>query len=245
MKLKEIVTRRHGDTETRRQKSPRRRVALSPCRSSGFTLLELIVTLTVLAIMVLAAVPLAQNAHKRQKEQQLREALREIRQAIDEFKRDTYGACPQGNNPVPQPGGTRPGGGSGGIGGGNVVPTDPRSRVVIDDCTIFDTENLDRYPPTLEILAEGVKVKGRGMDINTGGGAFDDKDSVVFSDEPKEVKKIYLREIPIDPMTGEADWIKRSSYQEKGTDSWDDVNVFDVRSRSDEEALNGEKYSDW
>lgn len=230
----------------RRQKSPRRRVAASLRPSSGFTLLELIVTLTVLAIMVLAAVPLAQNAHKRQKEQQLRETLREIRQAIDEFKRDTYGACPQGNNPVPQPGGTRPGGGSsGGIGGGNVVPTDPRSRVVIDDCTIFDTENLDRYPPTLEILAEGVKVKGRGMDINTGGGAFGDKDSVVFTDEPKEVKKVYLREIPIDPMTGEADWIKRSSYQEKGTDSWDDINVFDVRSRSDEEALNGEKYSDW
>lgn len=202
---------------------------------SGFTLLELIVTLTVLAIMVFATLPLAQNAHRRQKEQQLREALREIRLAIDEFKRDTYGACRQGSTSSRNP-----------VDSGQAIPTDPRSRVVIDDCTIFDTENLDRYPPTLEILVEGVKVKPRGLNVNTGsGGAFNDKDSVVFSDAPKEVKKVYLREIPIDPMTGETDWIRRSSYQEKGSDSWDDVNVFDVRSRSDEEALNGEKYSDW
>jgi general secretion pathway protein G len=234
MKFERKATRRHGDTETRREKSPRRRIAASPRPSSGFTLLELIVTLTVLAVMVFATLPLAQNAVKRQREQQLREALREIRHAIDEFKRDTYGACPQGNNPVPLP--NQP--------GGNNVPTDPRSRVVIDDCTIFSTENVDRYPPTLEILAEGVKVKPRGLNIKQGG-AFNDKDSVVFDDTSKDLKKVYLREIPIDPMTGKADWLPRSSYQEKGTDSWDDVNVFDVRSRSDEEALNGEKYSDW
>ncbi|HEX9962104.1 MAG TPA: type II secretion system protein [Pyrinomonadaceae bacterium] len=203
---------------------------------TGFTLLELIVTLTVLAIMVFATLPLAQNAHKRQKEQELREALREIRLAIDEFKRDTYGACPQGNNPVPPPGG--------GLGGNN-VPTDPRSRVVIDDCTIFDSENVDRYPPTLETLVDGVKVKARGLNIKTGGGVFNNKESVVFDDAPKELKKVYLRELPVDPMTGKAEWRMRSSYQEKGTDSWDDINVFDVRSTSDEEALNGEKYSDW
>jgi len=207
---------------------------------SGFTLLELIVTLTVLAIMVFATMPLAQNAVKRQKEQQLRESLREIRQAIDEFKRDTYGACPQGaittTNPVPP---SNPGG------GGNNAPTDPRSRVVIDDCTIFDTENLDRYPPTLETLVEGVKIKARGLNIKQKGAFDDDKDSLVFGDEAKELKKVYLRDIPIDPMTGEANWRLRSSYQEKGTDGWDDINVFDVRSGSNEEALNGEKYSDW
>jgi general secretion pathway protein G len=200
----------------------------------GFTLLELIITLTVLAVMVLATIPLAQNAVKRQREQQLRESLREIRLAIDEFKRDTYGACPQGsitttNRPDPN----------------SSVPTDPRSRVVIDECTIFTTENVDRYPPTLETLVDGVKVKPRGLNAPTGGGVFNNKESVVFDDDAKDLKKVYLRELPVDPITGKTDWRIRSSYQEKGTDGWDNVNVFDVRSNSDEEALNGEKYSDW
>ena len=63
--------------------------------------------------------------------------------------------------------------------------------------------------------------------------------------EEKEMKKVYLREMPVDPMTGETDWKLRSSIKRKMTESWDDINVFDVRSSSDEEALNGEKYSDW
>src|SRR5689334_11159688 len=62
----------------------------------GFTLFELIVTLTVLAILIMGTIPLAQNAVKRQKEMRLRESLRMMRNAIDEFKRDTIGACPQG-----------------------------------------------------------------------------------------------------------------------------------------------------
>jgi prepilin-type N-terminal cleavage/methylation domain-containing protein len=73
----------------------------------GYTLLELIITLTVLAILVMGTIPLAQNAVKRQKELRLRETLREIRSAIDEFKRDTLGACPQGavtsTNPIGRP----------------------------------------------------------------------------------------------------------------------------------------------
>lgn len=63
--------------------------------------------------------------------------------------------------------------------------------------------------------------------------------------EEKEIIKVYLREIPVDPMTGEKDWKIRSSYQSADSDNWDDINVFDVRSASEEEALNGEKYSDW
>jgi general secretion pathway protein G len=59
------------------------------------------------------------------------------------------------------------------------------------------------------------------------------------------LKKVYLRELPIDPMTGEADWNLRSSYQTEDDGSWDEINVFDVRSNSDGESLNDEKYSDW
>ncbi|MCY7376272.1 MAG: type II secretion system GspH family protein [Pyrinomonadaceae bacterium] len=203
---------------------------------SGFTLLELIITLAVLAILVMGTIPITQNAVKRQKELQLREALREMRNAIDDFHRDTIGACNSG---------TQAGNIPGGLGG--TQSADPRSRVLIDDCKIFDTENLDRYPPTLDILVEGVKVKARGLNIKLGGGVFDEKSSLVFKEdgESEDKKKVYLRELPVDPMTGEKDWKFRSTYQTKGDESWDEVNVFDVRSSSDGEALNGEKYSDW
>jgi len=204
--------------------------------TDGFTLLELIITLTVLAILVMGTIPLAQNANKRQKEMRLRENLRTMRAAIDEFHRDTLGACPQGavrtGNPANQ--------------GGGGIPADPRSRVVIDDCKIFDSENPDRFPPTLDILIEGVQIKPRGLSAQLQSGtAFSDKNATDINAEVAELKKVYLREIPIDPMTGEKDWEFRSSYQTADSEGWDEINVFDVRSSSEAEALNGEKYSDW
>ncbi len=200
----------------------------------GFTLLELVITLTVLSILVMGTIPLMQNANKRQKELQLRENLRIIRNAIDEFHRDTVGSCPLGS--------VQSGNRADSTGG--AVNADPRSRVVIDDCTIFDGENIDRFPPTLDILVDGVKVKARGLPESLkGGGVFDEKNATDKT-EIKEITKVYLRELPIDPMTGESDWKIRSSYQTEDGE-WDDVNVFDVRSSSGDEALNGEKYSDW
>jgi general secretion pathway protein G len=198
---------------------------------NGFSLLELIITLSVLAILVMGTIPLSQNAIKRQKELRLRESLTMLRGAIDEFKRDTVGACTQGATSSRNP-----------LDNTQNLPADPRSRVVIDDCEIFDTLNLDRYPPSLEILVEGVKVKSRGPNTSLGGGVFNG--NATQTNENKEVTKIYLREIPIDPMTGEKDWKLQSSYQPKG-EAWDGVNVFDVRSSSEEEAFNGEKYSNW
>ncbi len=204
--------------------------------SAGYSLLELVTTLAVLAILVVGTIPIAQNAVKRQKEMRLREDLRMMRNAIDEFKRDTYGACPQGavvtGNPTA-------------VGQGGGVPADPRSRVVIDDCKIFDTDNLDRYPPTLDDLVDGVKVKARGINLTSGSGLNDNTKQATELNQEKELKKVYLRELPVDPMTGKKDWKIRSSYQDKDSDNWDEINVFDVRSASDEEALNGEKYSDW
>ncbi len=201
----------------------------------GYSLLELVCTLGVLAVLVMGTIPMAQNSVTRQKEVKLRDALRAIRSAIDEFKRDTYGACPQGAVTTVNP--TAPGNPGG--------PADPRSRVVIDDCKIFETDNIDRYPPSLEILVSGVRVKPRSPNLRGGSGLNDNSPQATEINQDKEVKKVYLREIPVDPMTGEKDWKMRSSYQAVDSDSWDDVNVFDVRSASEGEALNGEKYSDW
>ncbi len=203
--------------------------------SRGYSLLELVCTLGVLAVLVMGTIPMAENAVKRQKEMKLREALRDMRRAIDEFKRDTYGACAQGTGTSTNP--TIPGGGGG--------PTDPRSRVIIDDCKIFGIDNIDRYPPTLEMLVKGVRVKPRSPNLRGGQGLGDNSPQATEINQEKEINKVYLREIPVDPMTGEKDWKFRSSYQGEDSDSWDDVNVFDVRSSSKEEAMNGEKYSDW
>jgi prepilin-type N-terminal cleavage/methylation domain-containing protein len=225
--------------------------AFNPLPSSftsarGWTLIELVVTLTVLTVLTLGVIPLVRTSVRRQKEQQLREALREIRGAIDEFRRDTVGMqCgPTGaaviQQPVPQPGQpNQPGQG---------VYIDPRSRVVIADCKIFDVENIDRQPPSLETLVEGVDVVARqaaaaqqlgSVDTSTGGATANSGGII-----PK--KKIYLREIPVDPMTGDKDWCLLSSLEsaDQGC-SGSPPNVFDVRSKARGEALNGEKYSDW
>lgn len=55
----------------------------------GFTLIELLVTLATLATLGVLVVPLAEVQFQRAREQELRIALREIRSAIDSYKRAT------------------------------------------------------------------------------------------------------------------------------------------------------------
>lgn len=60
---------------------------LSAFRKKGFTLVEMLVTLTIVSILALAVLPLAKTAVKREREISLRRNLRMMREAIDAYKK--------------------------------------------------------------------------------------------------------------------------------------------------------------
>jgi general secretion pathway protein G len=231
------LARRRGDTVTvvrltghRVTVSATESARGSASRHAGFTLIELVMTMTVMAILAMGVIPLVKLSVKRQKEQQLRETLRAIRAAVDEFHRDTANmVCTGGTSVAPPPGGA--------------VYVDPRSKVVISDCTIFGVDNLDRYPPDLETLVNGVNVTPRAGGAT--GAGVPGVNATQVGGQLATKKKVYLRGIPIDPITGKQDWDLRSCYDGPEVNSWGGENVFDVHSKSKATALNGDKYSGW
>ena len=78
------------------------------------------------------------------------------------------------------------------------------------------------YPKTLEELVEGVDLDG-----------------------PVPAKKKFLRRIPKDPMTEDGRWGLRSYADEPDSTIWGGQDVYDVYSKSDENALDGSTYRDW
>jgi len=88
------------------------------------------------------------------------------------------------------------------------------------DLGAFQTKvGSDNYPPDLDTLVNGVDVAGK--------------------------KLKFLRKIPVDPMTGKAEWGMHSMQDDPTSDSWDEQNLFDVYSKSQAIALDGTKYRDW
>ncbi len=55
-------------------------------KSSGFTLIEMLATLAIISILASGIIPLSQVVYKRTKEIELRNSLRQIRTALDEYK---------------------------------------------------------------------------------------------------------------------------------------------------------------
>lgn len=78
------------------------------------------------------------------------------------------------------------------------------------------------YPPDLETLVKGVQLSG-GNNENVR----------------------FLRQIPVDPITGSADWGMRSVQDDPDSTVWGGQDVFDVYTTSGATAMNGTKYSDW
>jgi general secretion pathway protein G len=143
----------------------------------GLTLVELIVTVSILSILAMAALPVARFQVKRENERELRRNLWMMRDAIDKYK-------------------------------------DAADRGAFQ--TKVDSQN---YPPDLDTLVNGVDVQGK--------------------------KLRFLRRIPIDPMTGKAEWGLRSMQDDPDSDSNSGQNVFDVHSKSQGTALDGTKYATW
>ncbi|HYN85355.1 MAG TPA: type II secretion system protein [Pyrinomonadaceae bacterium] len=216
----------------------------------GWTLIELVVVVTILAILSVGIIPMLKTSVRRQREARLREDLREMREAIKQFKRDTVGiqcAGAGGLQQQLQQQQQQQQGGQQGQQGQQQTAIDPRSKVVISDCTIFGVENPDHYPPDLETLVAGVNVVPR-INLGMGGGGpltGNATDNKLLSLK----KKVYLRRIPDDPLTGRPGgqdvWGIRSTYDPPDAESWGGENVFDVYYKGEGTALNGEKYSDW
>ncbi|MBM3781017.1 MAG: type II secretion system protein [Acidobacteria bacterium] len=150
----------------------------------GYSFVELLIVSMILLILASAVQPLVRVTMQRQKEGELRRALREMRDAIDRFK----DAADMGMIP----------------------PTEL-------------SPNSEGYPPDLDALVAGVSV----------------------ANDASGRKLKLLRRVPIDPMTGEAEWGLRSYQDRVDASSWGGQNVFDVRSLSTGTALDGSKYRDW
>jgi general secretion pathway protein G len=197
---------------------------------AGVTLLELIIACAILLVLATAAMPVARYTVKRQKEAELHRELREMRDAIDRYK-----------------------------------DAADRNLIRVEAGT-------EGYPPDLETLVKGVDLTSQtgggiagattpgqpivpstgfgGFGGGFGGGAFgqtptqgQNSGSSQGQDLIRHVR--FLRRIPVDPMTGRAEWGMRAVQDDPDSTSWGGKNVFDVFSLSSATALDDTKYSDW
>lgn len=167
-------------------------------KQSGVTLLELLVTLTIVMVLASVALPLSQVSAKRSHEIELRQHLRLMRAAIDTFKLEWNRD-----------------------GDMLIGPLCVKNKLSCKDVT----SNYG-YPKSLDALL-GVKLSSEEATVRG------------------TTMRRYLRSLPLDPMTGRADWQFRCYRDAPTSTSWCGDDIYDVMTASKEIALDGTKYRDW
>ena len=167
-------------------------------RQSGVTLLELLVTLTIVMVLASVALPLSRVSAKRSHEIELRQHLRLMRAAIDTFKLEWNRDSDMLIGPL----------------------------CVKNKLSCKDVTSNYGYPKSLDALL-GVKLSSEEATVR--GTAI----------------RRYLRSLPLDPMTGKADWQFRCYRDAPTATSWCGDDIYDVMTASKETALDGTKYRDW
>ena len=167
-------------------------------RESGVTLLELLVTLTIVMVLASVALPLSRVSAKRSHEIELRQHLRGMRAAIDTFKMEWNRDGDMLIGPL----------------------------CVKNKLSCKDVASIYGYPKSIEMLL-GVKLTSEEATVRG------------------TTTRRYLRSLPLDPLTGKADWQFRCYKDAPDASSWCGADVYDVMTASQETALDGTKYRDW
>jgi general secretion pathway protein G len=81
----------------------------------------------------------------------------------------------------------------------------------------------ENYPASLDILVDGVS----------------------FANDASGRRKKFLRRIPIDPITGRAEWGLRAYTDPPDAKTWGGSSVYDVYSKAEGRGLDGSRYRDW